>query len=74
MGFRRYRKLEKDGEKKTTTKEPRKCVRQKRDKKIDIKRRKRERGGEREGERERERERNVYRLLRGCVGFLAKGA
>lgn len=51
MGFRRYRKIEKDAEKKTTIprkaesqkRSTRKCVRQKRDKEADIKReRKRE--------------------------------
>lgn len=64
MGFRRCRKGHR--EKTTISREAegrkeatRKCVRWKRDK----------------ANREKEKERDViYRLLRGCVGFLAKGA
>lgn len=59
--------IEKDTGKKTTISREgrkeatRKCVRWKRDKGIER--------------RKKERERDViYRLLRGCVGFLAKGA
>lgn len=40
-----------------------------------VKERKRDRERDKEEHREKEREKDVvYRLLRGCVGFLAKGA